>query len=206
LFDERNGAGEDRVADQLQRDPYHRKVAVHFGHHWPLRGKEAALARHRWILIDGYNLLHASGVFGSGGRTPLESSREALLDWLGDILSEGERQRTTIVFDARQAPPGLSRSAEKHGLTVRFAPRGSEADDLLEQLIGQHPHPRALTVVSSDHRLQRAARRRRAAAIDSDRWVKDIRRRPVERESEPDQHVQLEPEELEDFLDEFRDG
>ena len=32
------------------------------------------------ILIDGYNLLHASGVFGSHGR--LEESRAALLDVL----------------------------------------------------------------------------------------------------------------------------
>lgn len=71
------------------------------------RRKSPALSTEPWTLIDGYNLLHASGVFGMGGRTPLEASREALLDWLGEVLSDAERQRTTIVFDAREAPPGL---------------------------------------------------------------------------------------------------
>ncbi len=133
-----------------------------------------------WILIDGYNLLHASGVFGSGGRTSLESSREALLDWLGAVLSDAQRKRTTIVFDAKYAPPGLPRSTRKHDLRIRFAPRGGEADDVLEELIRDHSVPRKLIVVSSDHRLHRAARRRRATAVDSDRWVAELKHPPVE--------------------------
>ena len=161
------------------------------------------LPKHRWILIDGYNLLHASGVFGNAGRTSLESSREALLDWLGEVLSDAQRQRTTIVFDAREAPPGLPSSAKKHGLQIHFAPRGSEADDLLEELICSHSSPRALTVVSSDHRLHRAARRRRATPIDSDKWVAEVRLRPTDDEPEPDRHVTLEPDELSDMLKEF---
>ena len=163
------------------------------------------MPKHRWFLIDGYNLLHASGVFGSVGRTSLESSREALLDWLGEVLSDVERQRTVIVFDARDAPPGLPRSGKKHGLQIRFAPRGSEADDLLEELIRAHSSPRALIVVSSDHRLHRAARRRRATAVDSDRWVAQVRRNRSDDESDSERHVELEPEELKDLLDEFRD-
>ena len=115
-------------------------------------------------------------MFGTEGRTSLESSREALLDWLGEVLSDAERQRTVIVFDARGAPPGLPRSGKKHGLQIRFAPRGSEADDLVEELIREHTSPRDLIVVSSDHRLHRAARRRRATAIDSERWVAQVGR------------------------------
>jgi predicted RNA-binding protein with PIN domain len=133
-----------------------------------------------WILIDGYNLLHASGVFGSGGRTSLESSREALLDWLGAVLSDAQRKRTTIVFDAKDAPPGLPRSARKHDLRIRFAPRGGEADEVLEELIRDHSVPRKLIVVSSDHRLHRAARRRRATAVDSDRWVSELKHHSVD--------------------------
>jgi hypothetical protein len=163
------------------------------------------LAKNRWFLIDGYNLLHASGVFGTVGRTSLESSREALLDWLGEVLSDAQRQRTVIVFDARDAPPGLPRSAKKHGLQIRFAPRGSEADDLVEELICNHSSPRALIVVSSDHRLHRAARRRRATPVDSDRWVAQVRRNRRDDEPESDRHVELDPEELKDLLDEFRD-
>ena len=160
-----------------------------------------------WILLDGYNLLHASGVFGRAGRTSLESSREALLDWLGEILSEAQRARTTIVFDARDAPPGLPRSATKHGIRIEFAPRGTEADDMLEELIRSHSSPRSLTVVSSDHRLHRAARRRKAVAIDSDQWAADVRQKdPGDGDTEPDRYVTLDPDEMRDLLEEFGDG
>lgn len=161
----------------------------------------------KWILIDGYNLLHASGVFGTGGRTSLESSREALLDWLGEMLSDSQRPRTTIVFDARYAPPGLPRTARKHDLQIRFAPRGCEADDVLEEMILEHSAPRSLVIVSSDHRLHRAAKRRRAKPIDSDVWAADVRRRARKRthsQPEPsDGTEKLSGDELQAWLDEF---
>ncbi len=169
------------------------------------RRKSPALSTEPWTLIDGYNLLHASGVFGMGGRTPLEASREALLDWLGEVLSDAERQRTTIVFDAREAPPGLPRSGRKHGMRICFAPRGCEADELLEELIRDHSAPRSLIVVSSDHRIQRAARRRRANPIDSDRWVAEFRHQPTRDQPAPDHQGELSPDELRAWLDEFTD-
>ncbi len=161
----------------------------------------------KWILIDGYNLLHASGVFGSGGRTSLESSREALLDWLAESLSEFQCARTTVVFDARDAPPGLPRTAKKHGLQIRFAPRDCEADDVIEELIGQHSAPRSLLVVSSDHRLHRAARRRRATAVDSDHWARQVQHsqnRPTHASEEQKGGAErLAGDELQVWLDEF---
>jgi predicted RNA-binding protein with PIN domain len=122
------------------------------------------------------------------------------------VVPANFRQRTTIVFDARDAPPGLPRSVKKHGLRVRFAPRGSEADDLLEELIRKHSSPRALTVVSSDHRLHRAARRRGATPVDSDKWVADIQLNRTDDQPEPDRHEKLGPEELRNWLEEFGEG
>ncbi len=156
-----------------------------------------------WILIDGYNLLHASTVIGTAGRTALERSREALLDWLGQLLSEEQRRRTTVVFDARHAPPGLPRSLQRHDLTVLFAARGGEADELLEELILEHSSPRWLIVVSSDHRLHRAARRRRATAVDSEQWIAEMKRRPAESFREGERRDELDPEEVQRWLEEF---
>lgn len=134
------------------------------------------------IVIDGYNLLHASGILG-GGRGPgsLERSRAALLNFLVESLEPEELARTTVVFDAQQGPSGLPRTIQHRGLTVRFAERGSDADALIEQLIAADASPRKLVVVSSDHRLHRAARRRKATAVDSDRWHAEIVRRRAER-------------------------
>ena len=169
--------------------------------------KVAIVPALKWILIDGYNLMHASGVFGTGGRTSLESSREALLDWLGAMLSNAQRHRTTIVFDARDAPPGLPRAARKHDIQIHFAPRGCEADDVLEEMIVEHSAPRSLVVVSSDHRLHRAAKRRRAKPIDSDQWAAEVRRRAKKRTAPPldpaDGAEKLSDDELQAWLDEF---
>ena len=133
------------------------------------------------LLIDGYNLLHASGILGRGrGPGGLERSRAALLNFLVESLEPAELAQTTIVFDAQQSPGGLPRTIQHRGLTVRFADRGSDADSLIEQLILANTSPRRLTVVSSDHRLHRAARRRKATAVDSDRWHAEILRRRAE--------------------------
>ncbi len=127
------------------------------------------------LIIDGYNLLNVAGIFAPGaGPNTLERSRRALLDFLANSIAESEATRTTIVFDAKHAPPGLQRKAEYRGLTVQFAPKHQEADDLIEELIQADSAPRQLTVVSSDHRIQRAARRRKAVAIDSDVWCKQV--------------------------------
>jgi predicted RNA-binding protein with PIN domain len=134
------------------------------------------------LVIDGYNLLHASGILGRGvGPGSLERSRGALLNFLAESLDPRELADTTVVFDAREAPPGLPRAIAHRGIRVRFAPPGSDADQEIEALVAAHTSPRRLTVVSSDHRLHRAARRRRAKAIDSDRWYAAVLRDRIER-------------------------
>jgi uncharacterized protein len=127
------------------------------------------------LLIDGYNLLHATGIFGEGTElTELHRSREALLRFLAESISSAERSRTTIVFDAAGAPPGLPKTLVHDRITVHFARDYEDADTMLEELIAAHETPRTLVVVSSDHRVQRAARRRRAKAVDSDRWYVEL--------------------------------
>lgn len=135
------------------------------------------------LLIDGYNLLHVTGIAGRGkGAGSLQGSRLALLNFLADSIDPHDVPHTTVVFDAQDAPPGLPRTVGHRGLTVRFAARDEEADDLIEQLIRAESAPRRLVVVSSDHRIQRAAGRRKARAIDSDLWYAELIRARRERQ------------------------
>ena len=130
------------------------------------------------LLIDGYNLMHAAGIIGRGvGPGGLERSRLALLNFVAESLDEDQRQAATVVFDARGAPRGLPTMLVHRGVTVRFAVEYADADELIEELIRAESAPRRLTVVSADHRLQRAARRRRATAVDSEQWYADVLRR-----------------------------
>ena len=135
------------------------------------------------LLIDGYNLLHASNVFPATDKPPtLEQARLALLDFLAENLPAKLVPRTIIVFDATSAPPGLPREMSHRGLAVRFARRGGTADEVLEELIAVEPDPRNLLVVSSDHRVQRAARQRGARFTDSEVWTREVRQaRPLRR-------------------------
>jgi predicted RNA-binding protein with PIN domain len=138
------------------------------------------------ILIDGYNLLHASGVMGRGrGPGFLERSRQALLNFLVESLDEQEAARCTVVFDAANTPTGLPRTTSHRGIAVKFAAGKADADELIEELIVADSSPRKLTVVSSDHRLHRAAKRRKATPVDSDIWFTQLVRRRSERQRSP---------------------
>ncbi len=123
------------------------------------------------LVIDGYNLMHAIGLLDQRrGPHVLEKARLALLNTLAESLDPVDLPHTTVVFDAKDAPRHVPSSFEQRGISVRFAAEENEADELIEELIRTASVPRRLTVVSSDHRLQTAARRRRAQAVDSEVW------------------------------------
>src|SRR3954465_3525471 len=127
------------------------------------------------LLIDGYNLLNVTGIFAEAGLgTDLHRTRLALLDFLAASIDRRERRETEIVFDAAGAPPGLPRQLMHGGITVHFAQRHSEADEMIEELLEECAAPRNLLVVSSDHRVQRAARHRGASFVDSEEWYRDV--------------------------------
>jgi uncharacterized protein len=129
------------------------------------------------LLIDGYNLLHAAGIIARGiGPGTLERARLALLNFLAASLDPQDIPRTTVVFDAYDPPGGLPRTLDHRGITVRFAEKGHSADELIVELIRLDSAPRSLAVVSSDHEIKRAARRRRAKAVDSDVWYAELLR------------------------------
>ena len=144
------------------------------------------------LIIDGYNLLHASGVFGAErGPRGFEASRLALLDMLVDLLGDSAAD-TIVVFDAARAPDGLPGRLVHDRIRVWFAREYPDADSLIEELVADDDAPATLLVVSSDRRLQAAARRRRARAVSSEEWLESMRaarrargRRPEAKPPEP---------------------
>lgn len=128
-----------------------------------------------FLIIDGYNLMHAAGLArATYGPGDLARKRHELLVRLANQLTSDERKRCTVVFDAIDAPPNLNGRFKHDDILVQFATPGHEADDVIESLIIQHSAAKRLTVVSSDHRLQTAIRRRRGIAVDSDVFLKQL--------------------------------
>lgn len=145
-------------------------------------------------IIDGYNVLYVVGLLSRRiAPGTLERARQALLNFVVATTDVEQRKRTTVVFDANDPPPGAQSVFEFKGITVRFAVRHSSADALIEELIYRESAPRSLEVVSSDHRIQQVAKRRRARAIDSDTWYDQQQRlrpntTPIEIAEEPQRY------------------
>jgi predicted RNA-binding protein with PIN domain len=160
-------------------------------------------------VIDGYNLLHAMGILG--GRTGPMVLRKARLGLLGLLRSAygDEASTVTVVFDAADAPPGVPAEQEYKGIHIRFAVHQEEADDLIEALIRQDSAPRQLTVVSDDHRIQKAARRRRCTLLGCTEYLEWLDKHRRERRQPPSREP-VKPEvvsrdEAQHWLQEFAD-
>ncbi len=137
------------------------------------------------LVVDGYNLLFTAGMeLRHLGPGTLERARHALLRFLAESLTMKERQETVVVFDAKEAPPGAEAERWHDGIRVLFAREYDEADELIEELIYSDSVPHRLVLVTSDLRLQRAARRRRAQVVSSDDWLDALEWRQRERREE----------------------
>tara|TARA_R110002072_G_scaffold238769_3_gene396464 strand:- start:104350 stop:105006 length:657 start_codon:yes stop_codon:yes gene_type:complete len=132
----------------------------------------------RFRIIDGYNLMHSVGYarerYGQGG---LERSRHRLLRFLVNRLDFEERRRTMVVFDARTIPFEGVRQQKFEEMTILFNQAGSDADTLIEELILEHSAPKQLEVVSGDRRLQKAIKRRKGIAVESEDFARMLRGR-----------------------------
>jgi len=160
-------------------------------------------------LIDGYNLLFTIGLVpGRAGPHALEKARLRLLGLLHGVHGD-ESGAVTVVFDAAHSPPGASCEQEFHGLHVRFAAGHAEADDLIELLIGQDAAPKHLTVVSDDHRIQQAARRRHCTVQGCQDYLDWLDRHRRQRRRQlletPEKQQGISPQEKQRWLDEFGD-
>jgi predicted RNA-binding protein with PIN domain len=132
-------------------------------------------------LIDGYNLLHAMGLIRQrAGPAALEKARRRLLGLLKGAFRD-EADSVTVVFDAARAPAGASEAEEWEGIHVRYAVRQPQADDLIEMLIRADSVPGRLVVVSDDHRIQQAARRRHCPTAGCVDFLETLERRQRKR-------------------------
>ena len=129
------------------------------------------------VLIDGYNLIFELGLQGKSVTSlTLERSRDRLLVGLAQRFSEAERSKVVVVFDAARLPIREDGTvSQKNGFWCFFAVDYEDADSMIEALLLKHSATKTLVVVSSDHRIQTAASRRRAQAVDSEVWWDELR-------------------------------
>jgi len=126
------------------------------------------------LLIDGYNIAHPIAPSVNAAPGWLQQQRDVLLRDLTNHLSASVRSRTCVVFDAAEPPRDQADRYDHQGIDVRFAVDHVSADELIQEIIRAHHTPKRLMVVSSDHQVQIAARRRGAQHCDSEPWIDDL--------------------------------
>jgi predicted RNA-binding protein with PIN domain len=115
------------------------------------------------FFIDGNNLLHSvqkddpdSGPISDVQLCHIIGSYLKLTGQNGEIIFDGTGPPDKCGFD------GIS------NLEVYFAGSGTDADTVIEDKITAKSAPKRLTIVSSDRRLRKAARARKATSIQSE--------------------------------------
>jgi uncharacterized protein len=123
-------------------------------------------------LIDGYNVMFAAGLMGRKfGPDQFRKVRQRFLNDLASTLDPVDAHMTTVVFDANDGPGHVPASTRHKGITILFAVDHDSADERIEDLIAHHSSPKTLTVVSSDHQIQKAATRRKAKVLSADEFL-----------------------------------
>lgn len=123
------------------------------------------------VLVDAYNVLHATGVL------PPDLAGMDLVD-LAHLIADSRygRRRVILVCDggplASREPEPLSEGPD--GLWVFYAGPGRDADGAIEAMVAASTAPRRVTVVSSDRRVRQAGRRRRCAVVTADEFLEHL--------------------------------
>lgn len=173
--------------------------------HGDARGRHPGAAAYRpakvpMLIIDTYNVLHVTGVLpprlagiGVPGLVRLIAS------------SRYAARRVTLVCDGG-TPNGVS-GVRMHTVHILYAGSHLEADDVIETLIERYHRGNSLDVVSTDNRIRKAARRRGARSISSDRFlaqlVHDESTPPARRGNILREQVPLDPYSVERWCREF---
>ena len=104
----------------------------------------------RWIIIDGYSLLHRRGTPGTRPGN-LMTARQHLIRKLEEVAGT-LAEHITVVFDGsgRGGDEGDGVSA----IEIVFSPSDKTADTVIERLVHEAADPTGILVVTSD-RLER---------------------------------------------------
>jgi predicted RNA-binding protein with PIN domain len=122
------------------------------------------------LVVDGYNVSHACWP-----TLAIAEQRRRLVDALRELAARTGAD-VEVVFDGGEhgepAPPGATREPVK----TRFSPPGTEADDVILEMVERYPPRRPVVVATSDRRVREGVRRRGANVISAGQLLKVLRR------------------------------
>lgn len=104
----------------------------------------------RWVLVDGYSVLHQWPRLRKIAGGSLERRRNALLTLL-ERYADHNGRRVTVVFDAYAAKHKPEVVDRPRGIEVLYSGSGKTADDVIERMVGEADRRGLILVVTSDN-------------------------------------------------------
>jgi predicted RNA-binding protein with PIN domain len=123
------------------------------------------------FIIDGHNLLHT---ICKTGEEPESISDVGLCRIVGEYFKLTGR-KGEIIFDGT-GPPDKSGFDIISNLEIFFAGVGTDTDTVIEDKIKASTAPKRLMIVSSDRRLRKAARARKATSVKSEDFWNNVQK------------------------------
>lgn len=129
------------------------------------------------LIVDVYNLLHAALGPSGGGRDLGVLGLARLIGqsrYSADpstLVCDGTRPANAEGWAGGRPEPVRIELVRPELVRIVYAGKGQDADSLIEGLIERDTAPKRLVVVSSDRRVQVAARKRRAQWLTSESFL-----------------------------------
>ena len=116
----------------------------------PYRGTETKhLSGPAYLLVDGYNIIHAWPELSSLSETNLDAARSKLLDTLCNFRGYGNEE-IIVVFDAYLVKGHGEEYFDYHNIHVVFTKEAETADRYIERFTHEHAQNRRIRVATSD--------------------------------------------------------
>lgn len=127
----------------------------------------------RWVLVDGYSVLHAWPRLRKLAGRALEQQRDALVHLLRQYADQ-TGCRVTVVFDGYAAKRKPAETAPVAGVEVVFSQTGKTADDVIERLVAQTEGRDRILVVTSDSLERHTVESLGAASVAAEVFEADV--------------------------------
>ena len=130
----------DLDIEQEKRDKHRNATAAE---------KAAIEASKHYLLVDGYNVIHASKELKDLAKHDLKAARDSLIDTLSNFQGY-RREEVLLIFDAYKVPGGKEHIEKLNNLTVIYTKEAETADQYIEKAAHEFSKKYRVTVATSD--------------------------------------------------------
>jgi predicted RNA-binding protein with PIN domain len=115
--------------------------------------RRAALQGPEYLLVDGYNIIHAWDDLSKVAKQNLDAARQLLMDILSNYRGVRERE-IILVFDAYKVPGGIGSVTRYHNISVVYTKEAETADAYIEKVTYDIGKKYRVSVATSDGAIQ----------------------------------------------------